>query len=939
MRNQTSKPKNKGKYFWLFVFLLIALACQTLVPNQQPSQPSLNSEENQKSIKPISLAQEESGSLSSESQVDEWIYSASTGENLQVQVTGDGITDAQLSILDPNGKEIAQDDDGAGGLDSLVNFSTATSGDYVFQVSAVIPGEYKIAARENDISTDLPTEEAAQLVADNVLLSENFDAKPKAWVDEENPFSDGTMSRSYIDGRINMKWIELADDPGSVFTSAFRFYGEDTPIFKDPYEFELEVSNAQKDVADSKGICFALYFDVLPDFSSWRRAVFCTNGSDFQAVHFAHYAQVDQTVWTLSSSTDNLPDIRDADISHGQALRLGIRVEQDRYTFLIDGQPTQSIPSDGPINGTVGFGLEGFYSNAPENLTVDIDNIIVRKLDSTDTITTQTLSSENYGEILYSEDFETDNLLWKENYHKNDQNGISDGAYIFSYLASNQKGFIRRVEPEKGVVPNLTDPYEFNIEISDVETDAPVWGVGVGGNVIDIPTMLGNVQGSLIYTVWSDNSYTLKVGTDSALDFEREGLLPPGITIADGDKHTIGIQLDNTSIGLVARLIVDGKIAAEQSRFGTLAPDSLQPLVDEINGSVFFQTQAFPDYNNNPQWNFSARVESVQIRRIVPPSVEAGTGLGPLTEEFTLETGRLTFRYPKDWNFRYREPLTDTLSDNDNIFNIQLSNTPQGFTGRENELQVTVYEPVFIMEQTGIIDTRSANLEDILKAFAQKDGQRIDTFTPLRLGGKEAFIAYSSSSKNDNAWMVFRASDQAVDIVMATMPTGQDSDLLPTAIAIAKTVDYPTPSQDEGEAQQNLRDFLRIANEANISTAVNSYMCTSDALLLQLGALAFGSLRDTGNLGFNPIQDFGVGDYKIDDMGRYFEIVEESSTQTKIRVSGNLNVNYADGSSQIVPQNSFYKVDFLNSLLSAQLYRMELENGRWVVCSGGFSIK
>lgn len=116
-------------------------------------------------------------------------------------------------------------------------------------------------------------------------------------------------------------------------------------------------------------------------------------------------------------------------------------------------------------------------------------------------------------------------------------------------------------------------------------------------------------------------------------------------------------------------------------------------------------------------------------------------------------------------------------------------------------------------------------------------------------------------------------------------------------------------------------------------------MCTSDALLLQLGGLAFGSLRDTGNLGFNPIQDFGVGDYKIDDTGRYFEIVEESSTQAEIRVSGNLKVNYADGSSQIVPQNSFYKVDFLNSLLSAQLYRMELENGRWVVCSGGFSIK
>lgn len=72
------------------------------------------------------------------------------------------------------------------------------------------------------------------------------------------------------------------------------------------------------------------------------------------------------------------------------------------------------------------------------------------------------------------------------------------------------------------------------------------------------------------------------------------------------------------------------------------------------------------------------------------------------------------------------------------------------------------------MEQTGIIDTRVINLEDVLKAFSRQDGQHIDTFTPLRLAGKEALIAYSSSGKSDNAWIVFRASDQAVNIVRAT---------------------------------------------------------------------------------------------------------------------------------------------------------------------------
>lgn len=937
MRNQTSKSKNKGKYFWLFVFLLIALACQTLVPNQQSSQPSLNSEENQKSIKPISLAQEESGSLSSESQVDEWIYSASTGENLQVQVTGEGITDAQLSILDPNGKEIAQNDDGAGGLNPIANFNVSTSGDYTFQVSATIPGKYKIEAKEaQQIVPVQPTEDTP---IDTILYSENFDAPTPDWPDTEDAYSVGSVSAKLINGHYQMTWSENEeDDKGGVYLSVLELNPDNAPYFSEPYEYEVEVNNAQSGIDDSKGICFYLYFDLASDFSAWKSAIFCTNGSNFHAVHFKHYVREDNTIWVLSSSTDNLPDPRDADISHGQTRRLGIRVEQDRYTFLIDGVPTQSIPSDGPLGGTIGFGVSGFAPNTLEDIYIEVDNVIVRKLDNAGVTAAQIFSNENYGEVLYSEDFSSNTQTWKEKYHDEEPNGIRDGAFAFSYVASYQNNYNRLVMPEAGVVSNLTEPYEFTIEISDVKTDAPVWGISIGGNAKNISTLFGDALGYMRYLVWSDNSYELQSGIDGYI-LHRNGILPQGVSIADGGDHTIGFQLDRTSSGLVARLVIDGVIAAEQGNFGTLTVESLQPLVDEIDGSVFFQSLVREDFDSYPEWNFSARVESVQIRSIVPPSVEAGTGLGPLTEKFTLETGRLTFMYPKDWNFRYREPITDSLAENDNIFNVQLSNTPQGFTGRENELQVNVYEPVFIMEQTGIIDTRSANLEDVLKAFAQKDRQRIDTFTPIRLGGKEAFIAYSSSSKSDNAWMVFRASDQAVDIVRATMPTGQGGDLFPTAIAIAKTIDYPTPSQDEGEAQQNLRNFLRIANEADISTAVNSYMCTSDALLLQLGGLAFGSLRDTGNLGFNPIQDFGVGDYKIDDTGRYFEIVEESSTQTKIRVSGNLNVNYADGSSQIVPQNSFYKVDFLNSLLSAQLYRMELENGHWVVCSGGFSIK
>lgn len=934
MNNQSSK--HKIRHPWLFVFLLITLACQTLVPNQQSSQPSSNYEENSGSIRPISLAQEESGDLTNESQVDEWIYSASAGENLQVQVIGEGITDAQLSILDPNGKVVGQDDDGAGGLNPVVSFSTVTSGNYVFQVSAIIHGRYRIAASEKNNSTVLPTEEISQLNTDKILLSENFDTQPSAWEDVESPSAEGTLSRKYINGRIQMRWDENIDDAGFRSTSAFKLYGEDAPIYTEPYEFELDISNAQNEIANSKGICFSLLFDILPDFSSWRRVEFCTNGTDFHAVHFSHYMDKDDTIHVLSSSTDNLPDIRDADISHGQTRRLGIRVEPDRYTFLIDGVPTQSIPSDGPIGGTIGFGLQGYYENTVENLYAEIDNIVVRQIEPAQTVALQTLSDENYAETLYEEDFSGSNVDWVENYHEEEPNGIRDGAYVFSYVASNQNGYIRRVEPEKGVVPNLTEPYEFSIEISDIKTDAPVWGVSVGGNVRnDISTWLGNTTGYLQYTLWSDNSYEFTGGIDG-FDFNRSGLISKGASIADGGKHTIGIQLDNTSVGLVARLVLDGVVVAEQSKFGTLNPESLQPLVDEINGSVFFQTRVYPDFDNNPQWNFSARVESAQVRSIVPPKVSEGIGLGPLTQTFSLETGRLTFMYPDGWNLRYREPITDAYASNDNIFNIQLSNTSQGFSGSENELQVTIYEPVFVMEQTGMVDTRIAGLEEVLKAFAQQDGQSLDTVTSLQLGDKDAVIAYSQYDQGDEAWIAFRASDQAVDIVRVSMPTGQSDELLPTAIAMAKTIDYPTPSQEEGEAQQNLRDFLRIANEADVSTAVNSYMCSSEALLLQLGGLFFGSMGDSGNLGFNPIQDFGTGDYTIDDAGRYFEIVEESSAQSKIRVSGNLVVKYSDGSSQVVPQNSFYKVDFLNSLLSAELYRMEVENGRWVVCSGGF---
>lgn len=918
----------------LTILVLVTLSCQTLMPNSAPA-PLLPIRGGAAGVnKPLALSSPETGAVTDESQIDTWVYSATAEQPVEVLVSGEEITDPYIVVLDPEGKEVARDDDGAGGLDAVVNFNTALPGDYTIQVSSTIPGKYKIEAKETEqIVPGQPTEEIS---TETVLYSENFDAPTPDWPDMQDTYSSGDISGTLVDGRYQMNWKESIDDASGVFLSVLELNPDTAPFFDQPFEYEVEVSNAQLGNENSKGICFSLYFDLESDFSSWRNAKFCTNGSDFQAVHFQHFVREDKTIWVLSSSTDNLPDIRDADISHGQTRRLGIRVERDRYTFLIDGVPTQSIPSNGPISGTIGFGLQGNYENTVENLYVEIDNIVVRQLEPGPAVDLQTLSDENYGETLYEEDFSGSGVNWVENHHDGEQNGVRDGAYVFSYVASNQNGYIRQVDPaNSSVVSAFNRPYEFRLKISNVQTNAPKWGVSVAGNVRDIPTQLGNAQGFLIYTVWSDNSYSFTGGIEG-FDFERTGLLPSGVTIADGGTHTIGIQLDKTSAGLVARLVIDNVIAAEQGKFGTLTPDSLQPLVDEIYGTVFFQTRVYPDFNSNPQWDFSAQVESLQVQELVPLQVKDGAGLGPLKQTFNLETGRLSFLYPAGWNFRYREPITDAYASNDNIFNIQLSNAPQEFTGSANELQITIYEPVFIMEQTGIIDTRVTELEDVLKAFAQKEGENINEVATLRLRDKDAIIAYSAFELGDEAWIAFRASDQTVDIVRATMTTGQGDNLLPTAIAIVKTVDYPAPSQSEGEAQKNLREFLRIANEANISSAINSYMCSSEALLLQLGGLFFGSMGDSGNLGFHPIQDFGVGDYKINDVGRYFEIVEESSTQSKIRVSGNLIVNYAGGSSQVVPQNSFYKVDFLNSLLSAELYRMQVENGRWLVCSGGF---
>ena len=95
----------------------------------------------------ISVGSNDSATLDSLSEAHNWIFTGTAGQQVTIRVNGRGDTDPRAKLIDSNGNIIAEDDDGGGGLNSLITATLPSDGTYIVRIDVFTGGTYNINIR------------------------------------------------------------------------------------------------------------------------------------------------------------------------------------------------------------------------------------------------------------------------------------------------------------------------------------------------------------------------------------------------------------------------------------------------------------------------------------------------------------------------------------------------------------------------------------------------------------------------------------------------------------------------------------------------------------------------------------------------------------------------------------------------------------------------
>jgi hypothetical protein len=94
---------------------------------------------------PISVGGTVQGRLTSMFEAHNWTFQGQAGQQVTIRVNGVGDTDPRTKLLDPSGNVLAEDDDGGGGLNSLITATLPTTGTYTIRVDVFEGGDYTVS--------------------------------------------------------------------------------------------------------------------------------------------------------------------------------------------------------------------------------------------------------------------------------------------------------------------------------------------------------------------------------------------------------------------------------------------------------------------------------------------------------------------------------------------------------------------------------------------------------------------------------------------------------------------------------------------------------------------------------------------------------------------------------------------------------------------------
>ncbi len=201
---------------------------------------------------------------------------------------------------------------------------------------------------------------------EEVLFSEDFSDNAADWrveINQQTPVVAALLRESYvIEADLLDREIWFTVPGANDFARA--------PFFTDPYEYQIEFSGL--DSNNGTG-CAMLVFDITEGLAQHREFLFCESGA---------WALADQTEAYLATGIHPSGSIG---IFSGGRHTMALRVTERDYTLIVEGAEIVTIPSLGPIGGTIGFGVGRLGADTDYMYGV-FDNIIVRAYEAPGTV-------------------------------------------------------------------------------------------------------------------------------------------------------------------------------------------------------------------------------------------------------------------------------------------------------------------------------------------------------------------------------------------------------------------------------------------------------------------------------------------------------------------------------------------------------------------------
>lgn len=401
---------------------------------------------------------------------------------------------------------------------------------------------------------------------------------------------------------------------------------------------------------------------------------------------------------------------------------------------------------------------------------------------------------------------------------------------------------------------------------------------------------------------------------------EETGVLPGAINLMDGKRHTLSWSIVNTSGQSNHIMMVDGQEVAKLT------------LNFEVHGEPVFGF----GYKTAKMRTTSLKVDRFTLYGS-GANLNTGAGIGAFTENFSSANKRLRFRHPDGWAFAEQaEPISQVS--NGAINNLKMFNSPGGYSGTPNEMALTIYEPVYVMETASIIDSTKVELQHVLYPFVKtelkeiprSDRPKLNVLEKITVCDKPLVRTTAQVEGNTIIWVASRNSDKTVTITKIQLPAGQLEELMPTPLSLISTLDYSAPPhtvRDLDGPAIAAKEFMIAMTQGNLDDGINM-ICTPERLFFSIADFFLSDMFNT-----NVIENLALEGYKLDDSYRYYETVwtgkdDEGDESAFIRVSGHIVHIHPDGNQYIVAQS---RAPIFGR---STLIRVEKENGVWRVCQG-----